>query len=80
MPEQGFYVGVQRIITRTGGVAFIASPWRALADFMYTKRKSWDNLAELELDLKIDRDAIFKSDKKLLRKFSRQHGGRIVHY
>jgi predicted transcriptional regulator of viral defense system len=69
VPEESFYVGVARVSTKNG-VIFIAEPWRALADFIYTRRKSWENLAQLEADLRIDADTVIGSDKQLLKLLS----------
>jgi predicted transcriptional regulator of viral defense system len=66
VPEECFYMGVGRISTKNG-VIFIAEPWRALADFIYTAHKTWENLAQLEEDLRIDADTIVDSDKQLLK-------------
>lgn len=72
VPEEMFYTGVERIKTEKG-VFFIATPWRALADFIYTRRKSWKNLSELESDLRIDRENFIKSDKKMLELLSKSY-------
>jgi len=72
VPEQGFYLGVQRIATKTGTI-FIADAWRALADFMYVRRRSWEDLTSLEADLRIDRDIAIGSDKKLLKELSENY-------
>ncbi len=66
VPEEKFYTGVDRVRTKKGAF-FVASPWRALADFIYTRRKSWKNLSELEADLRIDRETLINSDKKMLK-------------
>jgi len=65
VPAKGFYAGVSRISTPTGTI-LIASPWRALADFVYTRRKSWKNLAELEMDMRIDAETLINEDCQTL--------------
>lgn len=72
VPVQGFYREVKRVEEETG-VFFIATPWKALADFIYTHRKDWRNLAELEADLRIDHDVIIKSDKKALKDLCKKY-------
>lgn len=61
-----FYLGVDRLETKSGAI-FIASPWRALADFIYTSRKQWENITELEKDLRIDRETLINSDIGMLK-------------
>ncbi len=72
IPEEEFYVGVSRI-PRKNTVFFIADPWRALADFIYVNRKSWENITQLEADLRIDIDTIIGSDKELLKLLSESY-------
>ena len=77
VPEQQFYTGVDRIETKKS-VFFIATPFRALADFMYTRRKSWSNLAQLEQDLRIDRETLINSDKEMLKILAENYPSRRV--
>jgi len=65
VPAENFYTGVNRIETAEG-VIFVAAPWRALADLMYTNRLSWEGLDHLEADLRIDKETLVDSDKNLL--------------
>ena len=65
IPDREFYTGVDRITTQEG-VIFVATPWRAIADLMYTKQKSWKNLEELQTDLRIDLDVVINSNRKQL--------------
>ena len=58
IPAENFYLGVDRIEIDTGFV-FIATPWRAIADLIYTRRKSWSCLARIEADLRIDIEELF---------------------
>lgn len=76
VPEEQFYTGVNRIETKNT-VFFVATPWRAIADFIYTRRKSWKhecftrecwkNLEELGGDLRIDRETFLNSDREMLK-------------
>lgn len=72
VPVEGFYIGVDRIETKTGSM-FIATPWRALADLIYIKRKDWKNLVQLSNDLRIDIDTLVNSDKAQLRLLSKNY-------
>ena len=86
VPEEQFYMGVNRIETENA-VFFVATPWRAIADLIYTRRKfwkqecssldcssrdcssrdCWNNLEDLEADLRIDRETFLNSDKEMLK-------------
>ncbi|MFH1832529.1 MAG: hypothetical protein ABH827_07090 [bacterium] len=91
VPEEQFYTGVTRIEntrienTRIGTkntVFFVATPWRAIADLIYIRRKywkhecstrecstreCWKSLEELGGDLRIDRETFLNSDKEMLK-------------
>ena len=77
VPLKEFYVGIDRIET-VQSVFFIATPWRALADFMYVTRRSWKTLFELELDLRIDVEDAMNSDKEMLRLLIEKYPSRRV--
>ncbi len=73
VPSQGFYREIKRIEEEAGVIIFIATPWRALADFIYTRRKDWENLAQLQDDLRIDHDVVIKSDKAALKELCERY-------
>lgn len=77
VPEQGFYRGVSRTAIGTA-VMFMAAPWKAIADLIYTQRKEWNNLADLEADLRIDHDIILDSDKVLLKELCQNYSSTRV--
>ncbi|HBS47819.1 TPA: hypothetical protein DEO28_01670 [Candidatus Dependentiae bacterium] len=77
IPSEIFYTGVNRIESKNG-VFFIASPWRAVADFIYTTRRSWKNISELEVDLRIDKEDLINSDKEMLKLLAVKYPSRIV--
>jgi len=77
VPSRDFYVGVDRIETAQS-VFFIATPWRALADFMYVTRRSWKTLLDLEQDLRIDIEDVMNSDKKVLKLLVEKYPSRRV--
>ncbi|MFA5075240.1 MAG: hypothetical protein WC436_04010 [Candidatus Babeliales bacterium] len=66
VPSDQFYLGVERILISPDIIIFMASPWRALADFIYTRKKNWKNIFELEADLRIENETLIESDQKML--------------
>ena len=72
VPAQSFYLGVRRLETDTG-ILFQAQPWRALADFMYVRRRSWDTLEQLELDLRIHDFMAIEGDTELLKELCERY-------
>jgi len=77
VPVEGFYIGVDRVETKKGSF-FVATPWRALADLIYIKRKSWKNIVQLEQDLRIDKDILFGSNKEQLALLAENYPNRRV--
>ncbi len=57
VPVTGFYFGVERL-TDSGGVYFMASPWRALADYVYANRKDWIHFKPVLESLRIDEESL----------------------
>lgn len=53
LPEDNFFVEVVRV-TEADNVFFIASPWKALFDYMFCYKKSWKNLEDARDDLRLD--------------------------
>jgi predicted transcriptional regulator of viral defense system len=76
VPAQGFYLGVDRT-TAAQSFLLIASPWRALADMLYTRRAVY-SLEQLEGDMRIDRETILASDLRLLDLLSKQYPSQRV--
>ncbi len=72
IPIQEFFMGVDRVDTQEGGM-LIASPWKALADMMYTKKRYWHSLHNLFQDLRIEIEDLQKSDKRLLKELCKHY-------
>jgi len=49
-----FYAGVERTIDETGDVFFMASPLKALSDYVYVHRKDWNGLKPIVNSLRIE--------------------------
>jgi len=56
VPQNIFYTGVERHIDEAGDVFFIASPVKALADYVYVHKKDWTGLTPAAEDLRIEPD------------------------
>ncbi|MBZ0166295.1 MAG: hypothetical protein K8I00_05760 [Candidatus Omnitrophica bacterium] len=69
IPSHKFYVGVDRIESGDG-VFLLASPWRALVDFLYAHKKEWKSLQAAADDLRLDLDSFKDVDFKMLEELS----------
>lgn len=65
IPIQPFSLGVEQR-KQNGSTLFIASPVKALADMIYTRKKNWKSFQDLSEDLRIEIESVQDKDKKLL--------------
>ena len=65
VPNSIFGMGVSQVKDQHHS-CFMASPWKALADMIYTRKKNWPNLHSLSNDLRIEIDSLLGSDETIL--------------
>ena len=58
VPQHTFFLGVERCKDENGNVFFMASPVKALADYLYVHRLNWKSLDEPIGSLRIDEDEL----------------------
>ena len=56
VPQKILYAGVDRLTDGAGDVFFMASPIKALADYVYVHRKDWAGFEPCVEDLRIDHE------------------------
>lgn len=61
VPVPAFHMGVSQSKLR-----MIADPWKAIADLIYTQKRSWSSLKSFCEDMRIESDIIQTSDQGLL--------------
>lgn len=66
IPVSIFHVGVSSCSREKQDNYLIADPWKAIADIMYVKGKSWPNIMALTEDFRIELDLLQSSDLNLL--------------
>lgn len=65
VPTKHFYMGVKRE-TSGQAVYLMASPWRALSDYLYLYPKNWGTLEDIEADLRVELSILYESDRNEL--------------
>lgn len=65
IPIKAFSFGVEQH-QQDDVTLFIASPWKALADIVYARKRMWDSMSDLSGDLRIEIESFQHSDRKLL--------------
>ena len=71
-PEDQFFMAVERKEVKDG-VYLIAHPWKALADYMYVRRKKWQKFSEVIEDLRLDESKIEAADKQTLEEIAQYY-------
>ncbi|MES2198779.1 MAG: hypothetical protein V4489_01230 [Chlamydiota bacterium] len=61
IPLDAFSLGVT-LHEKKGSTLFIAEPWKALADMIYSNKKTWKTLKDLSSDLRIEKESFEDSD------------------
>lgn len=65
IPAIPFFAGVERIENQNG-IFFMATPWKALADYVYANKKNWQGTQPLIQDLRIEEKYLKRADPYLL--------------
>jgi hypothetical protein len=65
IPTDPFLAGVERV-ENAGSIFLMATPWRALADYVYVYKKDWRSLAPVVESLRVDGSHFQNADFKLL--------------
>lgn len=65
IPLKAFAFGVEQY-QQEALTLFIASPLKALADFIYARKRAWESIDDLFEDLRIEAESFQSSDKKML--------------
>jgi len=71
-PRDQFFMAVERIETKDS-LYLIAHPWKALADYMYVRRKKWKTFADVIEDLRLDEFRVEAADKEPLKEIARYY-------
>lgn len=65
VPMDAFAIGLHHQVENSISY-LIAEPWKAVADLIYARRKTWGNISALCGDLRIEEEDLLASDGKLL--------------
>jgi hypothetical protein len=71
-PGQSFKFGIDAI--KEGNAHYLlADPWKAIADMIYCRKKSWLTINDLMQDLRIEEESIQNHELDLLRELSQEY-------
>lgn len=66
IPNGGFSIGVEHLSNGFNSM-LIATPWKAIADMIYTRKKQWKNAESIYLDMRIEIETMEDSNLELLK-------------
>jgi predicted transcriptional regulator of viral defense system len=76
-PSLYFYDEVTRIESGES-IFFMAEPWKALADYIYAHKKTWDSIQALSSDLRIEIETLTQSNLLTLEKIANSYDSKKV--
>ncbi len=77
IPITNFYEGVRRV-KEGKSVFLIATPLKAIGDYIYVSRKRYSRAIDIADDLRIEYDTLAKQPKKLLKTLSKKYPSKRV--
>ena len=78
VPQKAFYMGVDRCVDEHGNVFFMASPAKALADYVYVRRLTWTGVDAAIGSLRIEPEEIRSVEPAELSDVASNYGSRRV--
>jgi len=73
VPESHAFSLVARVQNEDGGVFFMASPWKAIADYVYVFQKKWSGIDPLVHSLRLDIDQLVRPTNEEVAAISLQY-------
>jgi len=81
VPQRTFYLCVERCKDENDNVFFMASPAKALADYLYVHQLNWTRIGDTIGSLRIDEDSLTSVTAEELKKLlSNYSNGRVKHF
>jgi len=77
IPQQPFFESVERLVDDRG-TSFIASPAKALADYIYVHKPSWNTISDAASSLRIEAEDLNTVTSKELQRLSKIYNSRKV--
>lgn len=71
VPVDSFAMGITSY--KDEAIFLIAEPWKAIADYIYSRKKAWKTVQDLSNDLRIEEESLCDSDLTLLKYLSEQY-------
>lgn len=81
IPQNMFYAGVRQEMAVDGGVFFVASPLKALADYIFVHRSTWEGPEAARASLRIDQADWSVVDEEMIKELEGVYrDGRVLRF
>ena len=77
IPFSMIYLGVERL-SSPDGTFLMASPWKAIADYVYAYKKEWKGIDPVIKSLRVEKENLEDADKELLSHMEEQYNNARV--
>ncbi len=78
VPSAVFYSGVDRIASENGAAFFMATPLKALADYVYIHKENWEESAPVIKSLRVEPDCLKKAGQEELDQLYKNYNSKRV--
>ncbi len=78
VPQRIFFAGVERLVDPSGNVFFMASPVKALADYVYVQKPEWNELADAAESLRIETEDLASVSRDQIDELSEDYSNSRV--
>lgn len=78
LPVENFFLEVDRV-NENGHTFFIASPWKALFDYLHCYQKKWISIEPVGESLRIDLETMPRISEKMLALFKTVYHSKSIH-
>jgi len=78
VPQNIFYAGVERFIDESGNIFLMASPFKALADYVYVYKRNWEGLEPVVKSLRVEPRELEGLSAECLRLLSDNYRSRRI--
>ena len=58
VPQKVFFAGIERLTDKTGDIFFMATPLKALSDYVYVNKKDWTGLEPIVNSLRVELEEV----------------------
>lgn len=78
IPQKVFYTGVERLVDSNGNVSLVATPAKALADYVYVRHPTWSTIEDASGSLRIEMEDLLAVNHEDVTELAENYRNRRV--